>query len=33
VKLITRKPKVPTSAEIDVNVRSRSAKLRVCEKL
>ena len=33
VKLITRKPKVPTAAEIDVNVRSRSAKLRVCEKL
>ena len=33
VKLITRKPKVPTAEEIDVNVRSRSAKLRVCEKL
>lgn len=33
VKVLTRKPKVPTAAEIDVNVRSRSAKLRVCEKL
>jgi len=33
VRLITRKPKVPSQKEIDVNVRSRSAKLRVCEKL
>jgi len=33
IKLITRKPRVPSAAEIDANVRSRSAKLRVCEKL
>ena len=33
VKLITRKPLAPSTAEIDENVRSRSAKLRVCEKL
>ena len=33
VRLITRKPKVPSQKEIDANVRSRSAKLRVCEKL
>lgn len=33
VKLITRKPLVPSVGEVDENVRSRSAKLRVCEKL
>ena len=33
VKLITRKPIVPGQEELDVNPRSRSAKLRVCEKL
>ena len=33
VRLITRKPLVPSAKEIDENVRSRSAKLRVCEKL
>ena len=33
VKLISRKPIVASSEELDVNPRSRSAKLRVCEKL
>ncbi len=33
VKLITRKPIVPTAEEIARNPRARSAKLRVCEKL
>ena len=33
VRLLTRKPLVPTAMEIDANVRSRSAKLRACEKL
>lgn len=33
VKLISRKPMVATQEELDVNPRSRSAKLRVCEKL
>ena len=33
VKLITRKPMVATEEELQVNPRSRSAKLRVCEKL
>ena len=33
VKLISRKPIVATQEELDVNPRSRSAKLRVCEKL
>ena len=33
VKLISRKPIVATDEELDVNPRSRSAKLRVCEKL
>lgn len=32
VKIITRKPIVPTDEEIEVNPRSRSAKLRVAEK-
>lgn len=32
-KAITRKPMTATSEEIDSNPRSRSAKLRVCEKL
>ena len=33
VKLISRKPIVATNEELEVNPRSRSAKLRVCEKL
>lgn len=33
VKLISKKPIVATQAELDENPRSRSAKLRVCEKL
>ena len=33
VKLISRKPIVATQEELDINPRSRSAKLRVCEKL
>lgn len=32
-KLINRKPIVATDSELQLNVRSRSAKLRVCEKL
>ena len=33
VKLISRKPIIASDEELDVNPRSRSAKLRVCEKL
>ena len=33
VKLISRKPIVATEEELDANPRSRSAKLRVCEKI
>jgi 16S rRNA (cytosine1402-N4)-methyltransferase len=33
VKLLTRKPIIPTATEIENNPRSRSAKLRVIEKL
>ena len=33
VKIITRKPVLPTDEEIEMNPRSRSAKLRVVEKL
>lgn len=33
VRVITRKPILPTEEEIEVNPRSRSAKLRVCEKI
>lgn len=33
VKIITRKPTVPGTAEVENNPRARSAKLRVCEKL
>lgn len=33
LKIITRKPIVPTEEEINVNYRSRSAKLRVAEKI
>ena len=33
VKQITRKPIVATEEELEVNPRSRSAKLRVCEKI
>ena len=33
VKLISRKPIVASDAELELNPRSRSAKLRVCEKL
>ena len=32
-KLVTRKPIVPTEKEVKENARSRSAKLRVIEKL
>lgn len=32
VDILTRKPVIPTQAEIDRNPRSRSAKLRVCRK-
>lgn len=32
-KLVNRKPIVATDSELELNVRSRSAKLRVCEKL
>ena len=33
VKLITRKPIVSGDAELEMNPRARSAKLRICEKL
>ena len=33
VKIITRKPILPSQEELDRNPRARSAKLRVCEKL
>lgn len=33
VKVITRKPVLPSKEEIEANPRSRSAKLRVCEKI
>lgn len=33
IKCITRKPVLPSETEIGVNSRSKSAKLRVCEKL
>ena len=33
VKILTKKPVLPGAAELDINPRSRSAKLRVCEKL
>ena len=33
LKILTRKPVVPTDSEIDENSRSRSAKLRVAEKI
>ena len=33
VKIITRKPIVPTEKELKANPRSRSAKLRVVEKM
>lgn len=33
VKILTKKPVLPGQAELSVNPRSRSAKLRVCEKL
>lgn len=33
VKVITRKPILPSDEEIEVNPRSRSAKLRVCERI
>jgi 16S rRNA (cytosine1402-N4)-methyltransferase len=32
-KLITKKPIVPTDEEIKINPRSRSAKLRIIEKI
>lgn len=33
VKLVTRKPLVADKGEVEDNIRSRSAKLRICEKL
>ena len=33
VKLVTRKPIIASEQELEDNPRSRSAKLRVCEKL
>ena len=33
VKLLSKKPILPTDQELEMNPRSRSAKLRVCEKL
>jgi 16S rRNA (cytosine1402-N4)-methyltransferase len=33
VKLITKKPLVPSTTEINANPRARSAKLRVVEKV
>ena len=33
LKLVTRKPIIPTDEEIAVNVRSRSAKLRVAQRI
>ncbi|CCH48827.1 16S rRNA (cytosine(1402)-N(4))-methyltransferase RsmH [Pseudodesulfovibrio piezophilus] len=33
VKVLTKKPLIPSEEEMQVNSRSRSAKLRVCEKL
>lgn len=33
IKIITRKPIVPTEEEININSRSRSAKLRIAEKI
>jgi len=33
VEILTRKPVIPKEAEMNVNPRSRSAKLRVCKKL
>jgi 16S rRNA (cytosine1402-N4)-methyltransferase len=33
LKVITRKPILPSDAEVEGNPRSRSAKLRVAEKL
>ncbi len=32
-KVITKKPLLPTELELDENIRSHSAKLRICEKL
>ena len=33
VKLVTKKPMIPSDEEIEFNPRARSAKLRICEKL
>ena len=33
VKLVSRKPILPSPQEVESNPRARSAKLRVCEKL
>jgi 16S rRNA (cytosine1402-N4)-methyltransferase len=33
VKIISRKPITASDAELEMNPRSRSAKLRICEKI
>ena len=33
IKIITKKPILPTPEELEINSRSKSAKLRICEKL
>jgi 16S rRNA (cytosine1402-N4)-methyltransferase len=33
IKLITRKPTIPSDEELEFNPRARSAKLRVAEKI
>ena len=33
VKVLTKKPIIPSDEEVDINFRSRSAKLRVCKKI
>jgi len=33
VKIVTKKPILPSKEELEVNSRSKSAKLRICEKI
>ena len=33
VKIVTKKPILPSAEELEINSRSKSAKLRVCEKI